>query len=130
MFDLRLAKQLSDDDLRTYEEQRREALDLEQRRLAALLRTQQRNPSWSFYNEEIGEPESIDMLIEIWTAVVGELSSDVEVISKELERRRVARAQKADYDRRVGIGAAPPGSAEAVVAAAPTREKVSQPRMF
>jgi hypothetical protein len=130
MFDLRLAKQLSDDDLREYETQRREALDLEQRRLTALLRTQQRNPSWSFFNEDIGEDTGIDTLIEIWEAGVDELESDIETITGELERRRVAKEQKADYDRRVGIGAAPPGSAEAAAAAAPTREKISQPRMF
>ena len=56
---------------------------LAERRIAALKRTQQRNPDWRHFNEFAGEDITIDILIDQWEAISEALNID----RRELDRK-------------------------------------------
>ncbi len=88
MIDNRYLKQVKEADLCTFTLDFIHQLVLTERRLAALRRTQTRNPDWCAYDPMIGEEVSIDIRIEEQEAVRGELEEQSRLIGVELDRRR------------------------------------------
>ncbi len=65
-----------------------EQLALTNRRLAALLRRQEREPTWTAFDLFIGENVSIDIRIEEQRAVRDELIEEIAMLSGEKLRRQ------------------------------------------
>lgn len=130
MLKLHEVKKLSDTDLEWSVADLAACQEINARRLAALCRTQKRNPSWAYYDKYADDQVGIDTLIEMWEAVRDENAANLVTITTEIERRKAAWAAAMDYRKRSGGGASAPGSAATEKEPELVSKKGSQLQMF
>ena len=93
MVDKAWLKKIDEDSLGRLREELTREFFLTQRRLAALRKTQVRDPGWKALDPLIDEVVGIDIRIEEQEAVKGELTEQLGMIAEEYARRK-ARAEE------------------------------------
>ncbi len=80
-------KRLTDEELGKFEATFNDELALARRRLASLKRTQAARPDFTNFNPLADGIVGIDIYIEEWEAVLGELTDQLKLIERDRNRR-------------------------------------------